>query len=297
MRFTDVAAAAGVTEPAGRSFVPWFFDYDNDGWLDLYVGGYDATNDDLVADLLGQPYDASVPCLYRNDRDGSFTDVASEMGLAHPWLPMGANFGDLDGDGFLDIYLGTGSPDYQALQPNVVLINDGGRRFLDVSGASGMASLQKGHGVAFADLDDDGDQDLYHQLGGFYPADVAHNALYENPGHGTASLQLRLVGVRSNRDGFGARVRVLVEAGDGSLRDLHRAVGSVSSFGGSPLRQEIGLGRARGVRLLEVRWPASGTTSRFEGLPIDHRITVTEGSDEIVAEPLRPVRLGGAEAR
>src|SRR6185295_5422391 len=176
--FTDVAEAAGVTEPSGRSFAAWFFDYDNDGWLDLFVGAFDARVEDVAADYLGLPGQAHSPKLYHNERNGKFTDVAARMGLDHAWLPMGANFGDLDNDGWLDIYLATGDPDFQTLMPNVALRNDGGRRFQDVTTSAGLGHLQKGHGVAFADLDNDGDQDIYHQLGGFYPGDRFANALF-----------------------------------------------------------------------------------------------------------------------
>ena len=74
---------------------------------------------------------------------------------------MGANFGDLDNDGFLDVYLGTGTPSLAALMPNFMLKNDAGRRFPDVTEATGTGHLQKGHGVAFADFDNDGDQECY----------------------------------------------------------------------------------------------------------------------------------------
>ena len=73
---------------------------------------------------------------------------------------MGSNFGDLDNDGYLDFYLGTGYPDYRSIMPNVMYRNQSGKRFADVSMAGGFSHLQKGHGVVFADLDNDGDQDF-----------------------------------------------------------------------------------------------------------------------------------------
>ena len=83
--------------------------------------------------------------------------MTAEVGLDRVVLPMGSNFGDLDNDGFLDIYLGTGRPSYLYLMPNVLFRNDGGRRFEDITAATGTGHLQKGHGVAFADWDRDGD--------------------------------------------------------------------------------------------------------------------------------------------
>ena len=171
-RFEDVARAAGVEElPKGRSFGTWFFDYDNDGRLDLWVAAYSTTVMDLASEALGQPTGAMMPCMWWNRGDGTFVDKAEELGLHRAMLPMGSNFGDIDNDGWLDFYLGTGDPMLQSLMPNLMFHNVGGKRFEDFTAQSGLGHLQKGHGVAFADFDHDGDQDLFHQLGGFVPAD------------------------------------------------------------------------------------------------------------------------------
>jgi hypothetical protein len=158
----------------------------------------------------------------------------------------------------------------------VLLRNEGGRRFVDATREAGLGHLQKGHGVAFADIDGDGDLDLYHQLGGFYPGDKFHNALFENPGHGNRWLTIELEGRQSNRGGIGARIEVVVDTPSGE-RAIHRAVGSVSSFGGSPLRQEIGLGDATAVKRVEVRWPASGIEQRLDAPQLDASIVIVEG--------------------
>jgi len=288
--FIDVAPALGVTEPADRSFVPWFFDYDNDGWLDLFVAGYDAGVDDVAARYLGRLNDATSPCLYQN-RGGRFKEVAASVGFDRPLLPMGANFGDLDNDGFLDVYIGTGDPDYETIMPNVMLRNANGQRFEDVSRSGGFGHLQKGHGIAFADIDNDGDQDLYHQIGGFFAGDAYHNALFENPGHGNHFLTMRLVGTRSPRNGFGARITVEVDTPEGT-RSIHRAVGSVSSFGGSTSRQEIGLGNATGISQVTIFWPGSGTTQVLKGVPMNAMIEVREGEASFKPVPLEPIELG-----
>lgn len=284
-RFVDVAAALGVEEPSGRSFASWFFDYDNDGWLDLFVTAYQGTVADVAADLAsrgGPPVKmpaALFPRLYRN-LGGRFADVTVDSGLQHVYMPMGANFGDLDNDGWLDMYLSTGDPSFETLTPNVMLRNQGGRRFVDITASSGLGHLQKGHGVAFADLDNDGDQDLYHQLGGFVPGDRYHNALFLNRGHGHRYLTVELRGRTSNRRGVGARLHLQVE-GEGGMRSIHRAAGSVSSFGGSPLRQEIGLGRARSIRRLEVWWPTSATRQSFSDIPLDATLRIVEGAEAV----------------
>lgn len=274
--FTDVAPAAGVSEPAGRSFACWFFDYDNDGWLDLFAAAYDSDIGDIAADYLGRSHDGVPPRLYHNNGDGTFSDVAKEMGLSHPYLPMGANFGDVDYDGYLDIYLATGDPGYQSLMPNVMLRNDAGRRFQDVTTSGGFGHLQKGHGVAFGDLDNDGDQDIYHQLGGFVPGDRFHNALFANPGHGNRFIVVKLVGQDGNASAVGARIRVVTDMLDAE-RTIHRAVGCVSSFGGSPLRQEIGLGKARTINRIEIDWPRGKQTQTVTDVPLDAMIQIVQG--------------------
>ncbi len=127
-RFTDVTAKAGLSGQ-GPTFATWFFDYNNDGWPDLFVAGYYADSmQDVGRFEAGETFRAGVPYLYRNNHDGTFTDVAHSTHLDRAILTMGANFGDLDNDGFLDVYLGTGEPSYQSLLPNRMFHNAGGER-------------------------------------------------------------------------------------------------------------------------------------------------------------------------
>lgn len=286
--FTDVAEKLGVVEPVGRSFATWFFDVDKDGDLDIFVGAYDTHIDDVAAWQLRQPFKSKPPRLYRNKGDGTFEDATSTFGLWRPLAPMGANFGDLDNDGWLDVYLATGTPAFDDLMPNVMLRNVGGRRFTDVTVAGGFGNLQKGHGVAFADFDHDGDQDIFNDLGGFYQGDTFYNSLYENPGTANRSLTLKLEGKRTNRLAYGARIKVVVRTPSGE-RAIHRAVGAVSSFGGSPSRQEIGLGDAQSIRSVEIWWPASGIRQSLQNLELDGFYRVVEGAES--AEKLSPRRI------
>jgi hypothetical protein len=286
-KFSDVAPALGVTQPEGRSFVSWFFDIDNDGDLDLFVADYESPVPAVAAHYFGITPVPNKPRLYRNE-GGQFTEVASEQGLARPMLPMGSNYGDLDNDGFPDIYLGTGEPGYETVMPNVMFHNRAGRGFEDVSFAGGFAHLQKGHGVAFGDLDNDGDQDLFNQLGGFFPGDSYANALFENPSEGTSWITLLLEGRQANRFAVGARVEVKVRAG-GSRRSVHVLAGWGGSFGGSSLRQEIGLGGADEIEEVIVRWPGSGRVERYAA-PAHNRIyRAVEGAG--VLEPVVLPRL------
>jgi hypothetical protein len=293
LRFTDVSESAGVVGPI-KSFASWFFDYDEDGDLDLWVCAYEGRVTDVVQGLLGNVNPDFMPCLYKNNGDGTFENVARESGLDHVWLPMGASFGDLDNDGWLDVYLGTGDPSYETLTPNVALRNDGGKRFEEVTRSTGLGHLQKGHCVVFADLDEDGDQDVFEQLGGFYRGDAFANSLFLNPGHGNHWVKIELVGTQTNRQGIGVRIEVEVETLRGP-RTLHRAVGSVSSFGNTPRRQEIGLGDATAIREVRVTWPTSGRRQVFADVALDTLVRITEGRDELEVLPLRRLRLGHGE--
>jgi tetratricopeptide (TPR) repeat protein len=293
--FTERAAAAGVPG-ADRGFPAWFFDYDNDGWEDLLVSSYYLSVEESARSYLGLIPNATTMKLYRNRGDGTFTDATAEAGLAKVYMPMGSNFGDIDNDGYLDIYLGTGSPSYAALVPSVLLRNRAGRSFVDVTASSGTGEWHKGHGVAFADVDSDGDQEIVFKVGGATPGDAHAFRLFDNPGHGADWLGVKLVGVKTNRAALGARITVTVETG-GARRSIHRTVNSGGSFGASPLQQHIGLGRdARGVDV-EIWWPTSNTRQRFTGVPKNQVIEIRELSDEYA--PLeRPVTpAGGARGR
>ena len=285
--FVDIASEVGVTEPAEGSFATWFFDYNNDGRLDIFVNDYTAPMADVSASLLGLPTQGGHPIVYRNEGQG-FTNVSQELGLDLPHLPMGANFGDLDNDGWLDFYLGTGIPNFEAMMPNAMYRNRQGRAFEDVSFAGGFAHLQKGHGVAFGDVDNDGDQDLFHQLGGAFPYNAYGNALFENPGNENHWLGLRLEGRQSNRGAIGARITLSV-LDRGQARMIHRQTGSGGSFGGSSLQQEIGLGAAATIESLIIEWPGSGNRTRVTDLEPDRYYLAIEGESNL--KELDPPRL------
>ena len=288
--FTNMARRLGVERPIA-SFPAWFWDVDNDGVLDLFVSAYAARTEHLAASALGLPVDVERARLYRGTGEGGFEDVADRYGLVRPHAAMGANFGDLDHDGWLDFYVGTGYPPYHSLMPNVMYRNEGGRRFADVTWAGGFGHLQKGHGVFFADLDHDGDQDVFEQMGGAYPGDRFGNVLYRNPGPGNHWIAIRLVGVRSNRSAIGARIRAAIVDG-GTRRAVYRHVNSGGSFGANPLRQTLGLGQASRIEELEVFWPASGLTQTFTDLPVNRFIRITEGEPAYETVVLPAVEAG-----
>jgi len=275
-KFTDVAEAAGIDGPT-ESFPCWFWDYDNDGWEDIMVTGYGIKDvGDIAADYLGRPTTARKARLYHNNGDGTFTNVSRAAGVSKVIHAMGANYGDLDNDGWLDFYCGTGDPDFATLIPNRMFRNDGGQRFQEVTTTGGFGQLQKGHGIAFGDIDNDGDQDILSKIGGAAETDNYHTQLFANPGHGNRWLTLQLEGVKTNRVAIGARIKVVVRT-DGVERVLFRTVGPGASFGANPLRQEIGLGRADAVVRVEVFWPVTGAIQVFTGLEPNHCYHLCEG--------------------
>ncbi len=305
--FTDVAAKAGVQGPM-FSFPTFFFDYDNDGWLDLFVSdfGGSATGTfnglpvvmevigPVVNDYLGKPHEVTIPSLYHNNHDGTFTDVATKMHLDKTLFGMGCNFGDLDNDGYLDIYVGTGHPDLQVLIPNRMFRNAEGKSFQDVTTSGGFGHLQKGHAICFADIDNDGDQDIYEVMGGAFEGDVARMVLFQNPGTSNHWVTLVLEGVKANRAAIGARIGVTVADASGKKREMHVMVGSGGSFGCSSMQQEIGLGNATRIESVEITWPGSNTRQTLRNVPMDRVLKIREGSDAIVTLNRPAIKMPGA---
>jgi hypothetical protein len=278
-QFEDVTQSAGVAEPA-RSFTTWFFDYNNDGWPDLFVSGYSATLANIVREYVGNASEAAGerPRLYRNNRDGTFTDVSKEVRLDKLLLTMGANFGDLDNDGWLDFYLGTGDPNLTTLIPNRMFRNDAGKAFQDVTTSGGFGHLQKGHAVAFGDIDGSGHQDVFAVIGGVFPVDKFWSAFFKNPGHGNHWVKLRLNGKASNRFAVGAKIQVDVSQASGASRAVHRDVTSGGSFGASSLRPHIGLGQGNQIDQIRIQWPGSGLIQAFKGpFEVDRIYEISEG--------------------
>ena len=235
--------------------------------------------DEAARAYLHLPRNGQTLKLYRNLHDGSFQDVTRDVGLDKSLMVMGANFGDIDNDGFLDMYLGTGNPSYASLVPSLLLRNKDGHSFVDVTSSSGTGELHKGHGVAFADLDSDGDEDLVFEVGGATPGDAHALRLFENPGNRNDWIALKLVGVKTNRAAIGARIVVTVEGADGR-HSMHRSVGSGGSFGASPLQQHVGLGAGARRVDIEIWWPTSNTHQRFSDVGKNRFLEITEFATE-----------------
>jgi tetratricopeptide (TPR) repeat protein len=294
--FTEVARQAGVQAPY-FSFATWFFDYDNDGWPDLFVNCYYSSMEEVLKSYLGLPISTETVKLYRNNHDGTFEDVTAKVGLDKVFMPMGANFGDVDNDGYLDLYLGAGQPSLAALMPHVLLRNDAGKSFSDITESSGSGDIHKGHGVAFADLERSGHEDILASFGGAVPSDKHSMRVFENPRNDNDWINVRLTGAKSNRAAIGARIHVTVENDGGAARSIYRTVGDTSSFGGNPVEQHIGLGHGARITTLDVWWPATNSRQHFANVDKDEYIAIQEFSDKYTKLERPPYRLGGEAAK
>jgi hypothetical protein len=289
--FEDITVEAGLQMERGKTFPTWFWDYDNDGWLDIFacdytfqktLGYYEAAEKlNLIA---GNP---EKTLLYHNNHDGTFTNVANEVGLNTNVFAMGSNFGDIDNDGYLDMYLGTGNPNYQSLVPNKMFKSLGGKKFADVTASARVGHLQKGHGVSFADMDNDGDQDIYIEMGGAFPGDAYQNSFFLNPGQNDNKwICLQLEGTKTNRSAIGSRVKVTFRE-NGLSRSVYRDVNSGGSFGASPLRREIGIGSATIIDEIEIRWHGVDEVQIFRNVKPNQFLKVVQGINELKVVPIK----------
>jgi hypothetical protein len=283
-KFEDISGTAGVEMPL-FSFPCWFFDYNNDGWEDIFVSGYSPRRDnvgfDAANEYLGNPPVAETPKIYLNNKDNTFTDATKSTGFENRvCYTMGSNYGDLDNDGWLDFYLGTGTPDYRSIVPNRMFHNDKGKYFSEVTYSGGFGHIQKGHGVAFGDIDNDGDQDFYIVIGGAVEGDGFTSALYRNPGNTNKWITILLEGTTSNKSAIGARIKVNVTDANDSSRNIFMTCSTGGSFGSSSLQQEIGLGDAKKINSVEIIFPdGKNKPVVFNGLELNKSYKIIQGNN------------------
>ena len=248
-------------------------DYDNDGWLDLYVTSYQR----------------QLATLYRNLGDGQFEDVslATVAGAAtYEHVTWGNTIADLDNDGHRDIFVACGHLQDNVrryddtgsyLAKNIVLKNTGQGRFVDVSKTSGTGLQVRlsSRGAGFDDLDNDGDIDAVI-LNSRQPPTLLRN---DSP-HQGHWLQVSLQGTKTNRNGIGARVKVVVQ-GSSLVDEVHSGRGYQSHYG---IRLHFGLGARTQVDRIEVNW-IGGQTDLYQSISLDTELLLVEG--ESVPRPGR----------
>ncbi len=256
--------------PLGRresGFYAAFVDVDHDGRLDLFQGGFSDATTSTQMTVFGEgleSFKSGHSTILLQREDGEFDERNDFFAGDMPMATMGASYGDLDNDGCLDFYLGTGNPEGWFVLPNLMYLgvregrNCSGQ-LENISMLEGFGTIQKGHGIVFFDFDDDGDQDVYSALGGMWPADNWPNQLFVNESDLDRSwVKIRLRGRRTNRFGVGARITVVAEAAGGEeiLRRYH--MDNKTGFGSAPYLAHLGLLDAVRIREVRVFWPVSG---------------------------------------
>ncbi len=265
---TEVGMLVGVSyDEAGNTMAGMGVDsgdYDNDGWMDIFVTNF--------------AYEFNT--LYRNEGD-FFTDVTEATGLARPgyfYVGFGTSFFDYDNDGDLDLFVANGhimdtvkyfSDALTYPQPDQLFSNNGDGTFIDVSADSGayFRSQHVGRGVTFGDYDNDGDTDIFI-VNSNHPAILLRN----DGGNRQHWLRIKTVGRQSNRDGIGTRIRIWHD-NHKQMRDVR---GGSSYCSTNDRRVLFGLGNSEVVDLVELRWP-SGIVQQLNNVPANQQITVIEG--------------------
>jgi hypothetical protein len=307
--FTDVTRAAGVYNPEGRAMGVTSGDIDDDGDWDIFVANdgmenylYRNNGDGTFTDIaiesgtafsqrgeatsamsaefgdfdLDGLIDIIVPdmaysCVYRSVGGGLFEEMSARLGVAAAcgqYTSWSANYFDFDHDGYGDLFITNGHPHRLVGEEALLLLNDRGRRFVNVSHLLGPDFQEEfvGRGSAAGDYDNDGDMDVL-------VLNLSQRArLLRNDGGNRGNwVMIRLIGTASNRDGIGARVRVTA----GGTTQTRLRVSSAGYLSQGDHRLHFGLGDAAQIDTIEIRWP-SGTVQTLEDRTPNQVITVTE---------------------
>jgi hypothetical protein len=241
--FTDVTQTSGLV----TTFYSWgaeWGDYNNDGYLDLYVANYTGMNQ-----------------LFRNNGNGTFTNVTLTLGLNDAGQSYSCGWADYDNDGDLDLYVAKGQNNADKMYRNDDTI------FTDVASQAGMGDLRHSSCISWGDFNNDGFMDLYLNNNG------TENRLYQNnAGNSNHWIIFKLIGVNTNRSAIGSRVTVVT----GSLRQIREVEGGSGGKGQNSLPVEFGLGNASVIDSVIVRWQ-SGLVQNFTIINPDRIITLIEG--------------------
>jgi hypothetical protein len=238
-------------------------DYDHDGRIDIFITNF------------ADEYNT----LYHNDAPNSFTDVSYTAKLAAVSLPhvgWGTKFFDYDNDGWVDLLVANGHvypqlPNYK--QPRLFHRNNRDGTFTEISAQFGsiFTELHASRGVAFGDIDNDGDIDIL-----IADLDGPPQLLRNDNGNANNSILIKTIGVKSNRDGIGARVKVVA----GDLTQVDEVRSGDSYISQSDMRLHFGLEKRTKVDSIEVRWP-SGAVDKITGVGVNRIITIKEGQGKV----------------
>jgi hypothetical protein len=305
--FTDVSNLTGISENSVLSFCSAFFDYNNDGFQDIYISN----------DRVNYPN-----ILYRNNGDNTFTDVSSASGTGIAIDAMSTTIGDYDSDGYLDIYV-TNTPN-----GNVFLKNNGNGTFTNVASATGTTFNSIGWSAVFLDAENDTDLDLYvsGSLNGSNPSFLSA-AFYLNNGSNTFSLptncgflgdtmesfsnaigdfnndglsdivvnnannndillwknestttnnylKVNLQGTISNRDGIGSKIEISI----GGNKQYRYTLNGEGYLAQNSSNEIFGLGTATQVDYIKVTW-LSGLVDTYTNIAANQTVTIVENTN------------------
>ena len=269
--FVDVTAAAKIIASSHGHGIAWG-DYNNDGLIDFYVA------------RVGDKAPTTAARLYRNNGDGTFTDVSAEAGLLSTANCYCAAWGDYDNDGYLDLFVSNaGVQDVGTGNANFLFHNNGDGTFTNRAAQEGVEledNTSAHKGIAWADYDNDGFLDLIIKDGvgddekGQTGTGVGLHRLFHNLGNSNHYLKVALRGVQSNRNGIGARVTATYTGGKSFRENNGGGGGENASEGSEPLH--FGIGSATQATV-EVDWP-SGVVDVLSGVAANSTIQVMEGS-------------------
>ncbi len=271
--FTDVTTSSGLIPRPNSNAIAWG-DYNNDGLLDLYISRGEPRGQGYLRDTL-----------YKNNGDGTFTDVTDSAGLVEDTNTWAAVWGDYDNDGFLDLFVARpGTTAIGVGNANLLYHNNGDGTFTDVAAAQGVAmqddKVTSAHKVAaWGDYDNDGFLDLAVK-DGIGPTSITGDAakgfhfLFRNNGNANHFVEIKLRGVQSNRDGIGARVTAKWAGGSAFRENNGGGGGEYASQGSNPLH--FGIKNAPSARIT-IEWP-SGVVDVRPAVRAGSSTTVLEGS-------------------
>ncbi len=260
--FTLLTNSVVFTNKANSAACAWG-DYDNDGFVDLFVSNWYGQNN----------------FLYHNNGDGTFTSITNSSVTLDGGTSAGCAWGDYDNDGWLDLFVANLGPvdpitrDSIAPENNFLYHNNGDGTFTKVTTGSPVNDLGYSTGCAWGDYDNDGFPDLFVSNGWITQSE--NNFLYRNNGNSNNWITFKLVGTVSNRAAIGAKVRVKATIGGNSIWQMREISGGSGYGSQNDMRPSFGLGDATNVDLVQIEWP-SGIVQTLLNVPVKQILTVVE---------------------
>jgi len=252
-----------IVNDGAPSYSGSWADFDNDGDLDLFV-----TNSGNFGNFL-----------YINNSDGTFTKIVKGDIVGDKGTCYSSSWGDFDNDGDLDLFVSNANP-----QSNFMYSNNGDGTFTKITQGAIVTDIGASAGCSWSDFDNNGSLDLF--VSNF---NSENNFLYANNGNANNWINIKCVGVVSNKSAIGARVMVKAHIEGASFWQMREISGQTGLFAQNSLNAEFGLGDATMIDSIMVKWPASGIVDVLIDIPANQFLTVTEGSGTTSVNGQKPL--------